>query len=110
MWKKLRKWLGEKIDVKITGYISVVMFAVTVMALLYVIGLAAGADGNLPIWVAYAGFGIIAVNILAIMLSRWGQRQTGRRLKVNRTAVWLNWGMIIVMVLIYGLGIILSAV
>ena len=110
MWKKFKALLAEKIDVKITGYISVVMFAFTVGALFYMIGLSAGTFGNLPMWAAYAGFGLAVVNLLAIRLARWGQRQTGRRLKLNKTAVWLNRGMILVMVLIYGLGIVLSVI
>lgn len=107
MWKKIKAELAQKIDVKITGYISVIMFALTAAVLLYVIGLSAGAAGALPMWAAFAGFGIIIVNVMAIRLAKWGQRQTGRKLKLSKTAVWLNRGMIAVMVLIYGLGIIL---
>ena len=108
MWKTLKAKLTEKIDVKITGYISVFMFGMTVIGLFMLIGRAAGASGELPLWASVAGFGIILFNLLAIRIARWGQAQTGRRLMINRTAVWMNRGMIGVMVLIYGLGVVLS--
>lgn len=108
MWKKWKNAIAEKIDIKITGYISAAMFGIAAVALLYVIGLSAGAAGALPLWAAYAGFGIMVFCWLAILLSKWGQRQTGRRLKINKIAVWLNGGLIGVMGLIYVLGIVLS--
>lgn len=108
MWKALKVKLAEKIDVKITGYISVFMFGLTVIGLFMLIGMSAGASGELPLWASFAGFGIIVFNLLAIRLSKWGQAQTGRRLMINKTAVWMNRGMIVVMVLIYGMGVVLS--
>jgi len=108
VWKTVKKKLAEKIDVKITGYISTVMFGMAVIALFVLVGMSVGAAGELPLWVAFAGVGVMVFNWLAICLSKWGQAQTGRRLMVNKTAVWLNRGMILTMVLIYGLGVVLS--
>lgn len=105
MGEKAKKMLGEKIDVKITGYISTVIFGLTAAAFLVLIGLSASRSGELPGWAAAAGFGVIAVNLLAIKLSKWGQAQTGRRLTLNKTAVWLNRAMIVVMLAVYALGI-----
>ncbi|MBQ8813700.1 MAG: hypothetical protein IJZ85_04305 [Lachnospiraceae bacterium] len=108
MWKAFKTKLAEKIDIKITGYISAFMFGLTVIGLFMLIGMAAGTSGELPLWAAFAGVGIIVFNGLAIRLSKWGQAQTGRRLKINKVAVWMNRGMIGVMILIYGLGVVLS--
>ena len=105
VWKTFKAKLAEKIDVKITGYISVVMFAMSVMALIALLVKAVGTAGELPLWAAYAGVGIMAFDWLAILLAKWGQAQTGRRLMVNKTAVWLNRGMILVMAAIYGWGV-----
>lgn len=105
--KKHKSRIWEKIDVKITGYISLGLLAVLVGVLIYLVVLATIAAGTLPIWAAYAGFGIIVCNVLSIQLAKWGQAQTGRHLKANRLAVRLHTGMIVVMALIYILGLIL---
>ena len=107
VWKKIKTKLAEKIDVKITGYISVVMFVMAVVGLIALIVMSVRAAGELPLWVAFAGVGIMAFDWLAIRLSKWGQAQTGRRLMVNKTAVWLHRGLILVMVVIYGWGLVL---
>ena len=107
VWKTIKTKLSEKIDVKVTGYISVMMFALSVVALIILIVMSVRSAGALPLWVAFAGAGIMAFDGLAIGLSKWGQAQTGRRLMVNKTAVWLNRGMILVMLVIYGWGLVL---
>ena len=108
VWKTFKAKLAQKIDVKITGYISVVMFALSVIALVVLIVKAVGAAGELPLWAAYAGAGIMVFDGLAILLAKWGQAQTGRRLMVNKAAVWLNGGMILVMAAIYVWGLTLT--
>ena len=105
--KKHKSRIWEKIDVKITGYISLGLFAALVGVLIWLVVLATVAAGTLPIWAAYAGFGIIVCNFLAIRLAKWGQAQTGRHLKANRLAVRLHIGMIVVMALVYILGIVM---
>lgn len=108
MTKKKATGLWEKIDVKITGYISLAILIISVFTFLYVVSLATAAAGTLPIWAAYVGFGIIVADSLAIALARWGQAQTGRKLAPNRWAVRLCGVMIGLMLLIYIWGIILS--
>lgn len=106
MWKRFKKWLASKIDVKITGYICVVIFALSVLGLLWMIGLSASQSGSLAEWSAAVGIGIILVNAWNILLARWGQRQTGRKLKWNKAAVILSGCMIGVMAAIYILGVV----
>lgn len=106
MWKEWKSRLEEKVDVKVTGYISVGIFALSVILLLWLVGLSAAAAGELAEWAAAAGIAIILVNAWSIVLAKWGQAQTGRKLKLNRTAVWLNRAVIAVMAVIYVLGMI----
>jgi hypothetical protein len=105
MWKRFRQWRSEKVDVKITGYICVGIFCLTVLGLLVMIGFSAGMEGALPEWSAAAGIIIMLVNAWNIFLARWGQEQTGRKLIWNRVAVILSGCMIGVMALIYIMGI-----
>ena len=107
MWRGIKELLREKVDVKITGYISAAVFALTAAALICLIGLSASRSGELSVQAAFVGFGLIVCNLLAIRLARWGQTQTGRRLKLNRTAIRLNQVMIGVMLAIYLFGIVL---
>ncbi len=105
MWKRFRQWLSQKIDVKITGYICVGVFVLSVCGLLWMIVLSASQNGTLAEWSAAAGIGIILVNAWNILLARWGQKQTGRKLKWNKAAVILSGCMIGLMAVIYILGI-----
>lgn len=104
MWKRLKEWLRSKVDVRITGYICVGIFGLTVISLLALIGLSVGRNGSLPEWSAAGGFAIMLVNAWNILLARWGQQQTGRKLKWNKAAVILSGCMIGLMAAIYILG------
>lgn len=106
MWVRFKTWLSEKVDVKVTGYICVGIFGLTVVGLLCLIGLSAGVEGALSEWAAAAGFGIILINAWNILLARWGQQQTGRKLIWNKVAVILSGCMIGLMVMIYIMGIV----
>ena len=106
MWKKWKDWLSAKVDVKVTGYICMAVFTLTVIALIALVVMSVGAEGKLPEWAAAAGVGIILVNAWNILLARWGQAQTGRKLNWNKTAVILSGSMIGLMAVIYVLGII----
>lgn len=106
MWKKWKEWLSAKVDVKVTGYICVAVFALTLIGLIALVVLSVGAEGKLSEWAAAAGVGIILVNAWNILLARWGQAQTGRKLNWNKTAVILSGSMIGLMAVIYVLGII----
>lgn len=105
MWKKWKEWLSAKVDVKVTGYICVAVFALTLISLIILVVMSVGAEGKLPEWAAAAGVGIILVNAWNILLARWGQAQTGRKLKWNKTAVILSGSMIGLMAVIYLVGI-----
>ncbi len=107
MWKKWKEWLASKVDVKVTGYICVAVFALTLIGLFWLVAKSAGTEGKLAEWAAAAGVGIILINAWNILLARWGQAQTGRKLKWNRAAVVLSAVLIGVMVLIYLLGILM---
>lgn len=105
MWKKWKEWLSTKVDVKVTGYICVAVFALTLIGLIALVVLSVGAKGKLSEWAAAAGVGIILVNAWNILLARWGQAQTGRKLKWNKSAVILSGSMIGLMAFIYLVGI-----
>ena len=105
MWKKWKEWLSAKVDVKVTGYICVGIFALTLIGLIALVVMSVGTEGKLPEWAAAAGVGIILVNAWNILLARWGQAQTGRKLSWNKTAVILSGSMIGLMVFIYMVGI-----
>lgn len=106
MWKRLKTWLSEKVDVKVTGYLCVGIFGLTLIGLFTLIGLSASQNGDLPEWSAAGGFAIILVNAWNILLARWGQQQTGRKLIWNKVAVVLSGCMIGVMAVIYILGVV----
>lgn len=106
MWKKWKEWLASKVDVKVTGYICVGIFALTVIGFLWLVARSADAEGNLSEWAAAAGFCIMLVNGWNILLARWGQQQTGRKLKWNKAAVILSGSMIGLMAAIYLIGIV----
>ena len=105
MWKKWKEWLATKVDVKVTGYICVAVFALTLIGLIALVVMSVGAEGKLSEWAATAGVGIVLVNAWNILLARWGQAQTGRKLSWNKTAVILSGSMIGLMVFIYLVGI-----
>ena len=105
MWKKWKEWLSAKVDVKVTGDICVGIFALTGIGLIVLVVMSVRAEGELPEWTAAAGVGIILVNAWNILLARWGQAQTGRKLNRNKMAVILSGSMIGLMVFIYMVGI-----
>lgn len=105
MWKKWKEWFSSKVDVKVTGYICVVVFALTLIGLIALVVMSVSAEGKLPEWAAATGVGIILTNAWNILLARWGQAQTGRKLNWNKTAVILSGSMIGLMAVIYMVGI-----